>query len=87
MSNTVRSSLIALYADFGLEKVLEGMKSCVEHGAPNLAYLKACMSDRPKKEKPKVVAQDFQQRDYSGVQDEMMENLAREVEAFQKEVG
>ena len=43
MSNDVRAALIALYADHGLEKVLDGLKSCVDHGAPNLAYLRACM--------------------------------------------
>lgn len=43
MSNDVRAALIALYADNGLVKVLDGLKSCVDHGAPNLAYLRACM--------------------------------------------
>lgn len=35
----------------------------------------------------KVVAQDFPQRDYSGVQGEMMKSLADEMAAFKKEVG
>lgn len=70
MSNTVRASLIALYAENGLEKMLEGFKSCADHGAPNLAYLKACMKGEPKKEKPKVNAQGYDQRDYQDVQDE-----------------
>ena len=83
MSNTVRASLIALYADFGLEKVLEGIKSCSEHGAVNLAYLRACMKDEPKK----VVAQDFPQRDYSDVDSQMISDLAKEMAEFQKEVG
>ena len=82
MSNDVRTSLIALYADFGLEKMLEGMKSCVKHGAVNLAYLEAVLKGKPKKK-----VESFPQRDYSGVQDEMMANLAREMAEFQaKEV-
>lgn len=51
MGNSVRASLIQLYSEHGLEKVLEGIRSCVEHGAPNLAYLKACLKDKPKAEK------------------------------------
>ena len=84
LTNNVIASLTALYADFGLSKMLDGIKSCSEHGAVNLAYLRAVLKGEPKK--PKVVAQDFQQRDYSGVQDEMMDSLAREIAAFQKEV-
>ena len=70
MSNDVRTSLIALYAQYGLEKVLAGMKSCVKHGAPTLAYLEAVLKDEPKK-KPAiraVPAQEYSQRDYSGEQ-------------------
>lgn len=51
MGNSVRASLIQLYSEHGLEKVLAGIRSCVEHGAPNLAYLKACLKDKPKAEK------------------------------------
>ena len=72
MSNDVRASLIAMYADSGLEKVLEGIKSCSEHGVANLAYLRACMKGEPKKQKPLVNAQDYDQRDYQDVQDEIM---------------
>ena len=87
VSNSVRASLIRLYADYGLEKMLAGISSCVKHGAPNLAYLEAVLKGSPKKETPKVVAQDFQQRDYSGVNDEMMSNLAKELEEFNKREG
>lgn len=65
ISNKVCDELIALYADHGMEKVLEAMKSCVEHGAPNLAYLKAVLSGKPKKK----TAGDYKQRDYSGEQE------------------
>ena len=82
MSNDVRASLIALYADSGLEKVLEGIKSCSEHGAVNLAYLRACMNGNPKPKGKVIPAQDFPQRDYSEVDSQMMDDLAREVAAF-----
>ena len=82
MSNDVRSSLIALYADYGLEKMLDGLRSCSEHGAVNLAYLRAVLKGSPRKEKPKVIAQDFQQRDYSGADAEIMSDLAKEMSEF-----
>lgn len=50
MGNSVRAALIKLYAEHGLQKVLDGIASCVKHGAPNLAYLEACLKDKPKKE-------------------------------------
>ena len=43
MCSDVRASLIALYADYGLQKMLDGLRSCVEHGAVNLAYLRAVL--------------------------------------------
>jgi hypothetical protein len=88
MSNDVRSALIKLYAEHGLEKILDGIRSCSEHGATNLAYLRACLSGTKKKEKARVPAQDFPQRDYSGVQNEMMSDLEREIaEMNAAEVG
>lgn len=77
MSNDVRANLTALYADYGLSKILDGLKSCVKHGAPNLAYLEAVL-----KGKPRVISQDFGQRDYSDVPDQMMTDLAKEMAAF-----
>lgn len=82
MSNDVRASLIALYAQYGLVKVLDGLSSCSEHGVANLAYLRACMKGEPKKQKPKVVAQDFTQRDYSDVDRQMISDLDRELAEF-----
>lgn len=82
MSNDVRSALIALYADHGLDRMLEAMKSCVEHGATNLAYLKAVLKGKPKQTKVVVNAQDFGQRDYSDVESQMMDDLAEEMKAF-----
>ena len=84
MSNTVRARLIALYADHGLEKMLAGFNECATHGAPTIAYLEAVLKGTGKK-KPQMKVlpvQDFPQRDYSGVQDEMMGDLEREIAAM-----
>lgn len=82
-SNSVRAKLIDLYAEHGLEKVLAGISSCVQHGAVNLAYLEACMKGGPKKKpsKPPLPAQDYEQRDYSGEDEAALDrliNLAKE---------
>lgn len=84
MSNTVRARLIALYADHGLDKMLAGFNECATHGAPTIAYLEAVLKGTGKKKPQMKVlpAQDFQQRDYSGVQDEIMADLAKEVAAM-----
>ena len=84
MSNTVRARLIALYADHGLEKMLAGFNECATHGAPTLAYLEAVLKGTGKKKPQMKVlpAQDFPQRDYSGVDDEIMANLAKEIKAM-----
>ena len=87
VSNSVRAALIRLYAENGLEKVLAGISSCVQHGAPNLAYLEACMRDRPKPQKPTVIAQDFDQRSYADVDDELMAETAAEMAEFKAVVG
>jgi 5-methylcytosine-specific restriction endonuclease McrA len=89
MSNSVRAALIRLYAENGLQKVLDGIASCVKHGAPNLAYLEGCMNDKPKpkKEKPKVIAQDFEQRDYTDVQKQLEDETAQHVIQMLKDSG
>ena len=77
MSNDVRAALIALYAEHGMEKMLAGLKSCVMHGATNLAYLKAVLKGEPKKPaiaKP-VPAQQYTQRDYSGAQEDALRRM------------
>lgn len=80
-SNSVRAGLVNLYAEHGAEKVLKGIESCVDHGATNLAYLRACMSDKPKPGK-KVSAQNFPQRDYSDIDKQLIDNLAAEINAM-----
>ena len=88
MSNDVRFTLIALYGSYGLEKMLDGFKACVKHGVPTLAYLEAVLKGEPKKQKPKVVAQAFPQRDYSEVDSQMMDSLAKEIADMNaREVG
>lgn len=84
MTNDVMASLTALFADYGLSKMLDGLKSCSEHGAVNLAYLRAVLKGKPKQAKILTPAQDFEQRDYSKVDDEMMSSLAKEMEAFKR---
>ena len=49
MSNDVRANLINLYAEHGLQKTLDGLKACSEHGALNLAYLRAVLKGESKK--------------------------------------
>lgn len=87
MSNNVRAALIALYAEHGLEKVLEGLRSCSDHGAPNLAYLRAVLRGDGKKPEQKgktVAAQQYEQNDYAGVQEEAYNRMIAEI---QKETG
>ena len=88
-SNSENAALLRFYADFGLEKVLEGISACMEHSAPNIAYLGAVLKGNKSKPagKPsgKVLPfQDFAQRDYSGVEDKLMADLAKEMEEFKK---
>lgn len=75
LSNGVMAELIAMYADNGLQKVLDGLKSCVEHGAPTLAYLRACLRGEPRKKKADVSAQKYEQRDYGGEQEAAMARM------------
>jgi hypothetical protein len=82
MSNNVRAALINLYSRYGLERVLTGLQSCSRHGVPTLAYLEACMTDRPKQAAQpvrQVPAQQYGQRSYSAVQDEIIERQEREI--------
>ena len=71
-NDATRAKLIALYADHGLQKVLDGIESCVEHNAPNIAYLRAVLKGEPKKAKADVSAQKYTQRDYADEQQEAM---------------
>ena len=77
-SNSVRAGLLKLYAYYGLEKMLAGFESCVKHGVSNIAYLEACLKGTPKKAKG---AQDYEQRDYSAVQNDAMKRQAARIAA------
>lgn len=79
-SNSVRASLLKLYAEYGLEPILKGFESCVKHDAPNLAYLEACLKGKP----VKAVSKGFEQRDYSGVPEQMVSDLEKEIQEFKK---
>lgn len=85
-SPTLNSMIVALYADNGLEKMLDAINECVTHGAVNIAYLKAVLNGTGKRrsQKAKVPAQDFEQRDYSDVPEEMAKSLDEEVSEFLK---
>ena len=79
-TNSVTAGILNLYSEYGKDKVLNGIQACVDHGAVNLAYLRACMKDTPKAQKGKILpAQDFQQRDYSGVQKQLEEEQKKHV--------
>ena len=82
MSNDVRATLINLYAEHGMNKMLAGFRACVEHGVPTLAYLKAVLHGEPKKPVPvksAVPAQKYTQRDYSGEQEEALSRMLKAV--------
>lgn len=65
-----RAGLLNLYAAHGLEKMLNGIGECVKHSAPNLAYLEAVLKGTGKK-----AANGYEQRDYTGEQEEAMKRM------------
>ena len=88
-SNSVRAGLIQLYACYGLDKMLEGIKACVDHSAVNLAYLRAVLKGEKKPQKTGRVlpAQDFQQRDYTGVTEALIQQQELETIQRYKDLG
>ena len=82
MSNTVRAQLIALFADYGMDKMLEGINECATHSAVTLAYLKAVLNGNGKRASPK---NSFPQRDYKLTDEKLLSDLAKEMDAFMKE--
>lgn len=69
-TESVRAKLIELFSEYGREKMLSAIESCVEHGAPKIAYLKAVLSGKPGKK-----SDSFEQRDYSNAQAEAMKRM------------
>lgn len=66
-----RAGLLNLYAVHGLEKMLNALNECVKHSAPNLAYLEAVLKGTGKK----ASSGSYEQRDYSGEQEEAMKRM------------
>jgi hypothetical protein len=68
--------------------MLAGFIECATHGVPTIAYLDAVLKGSGKRKPVKVLpAQDFPQRDYSGIDEDIMSNLARNIAEFQKGAG
>ena len=84
-NNTVRAQLIQLYAEHGLDKMLDGIKECATHSASSIAYLRAVLKGTGKRRRAQVPAQDFEQRDYSDVPEQMMNDLAKEIEKMRED--
>ena len=76
-NDATRAKLISLYASNGLEKMREGIESCVDHGVCNIAYLQAVLKGEPRKAKADVSAQKYAQRDYNGEQDEALSRMLK----------
>jgi len=71
-----RAGLLNLYAQHGLERMLNAINECMTHSAPTLAYLTAVLNGSGKKQK--TDARDihgYSQRDYSGEQEAAMNRL------------
>ena len=81
-TQAVFDRLVALYADHGKEKMMKGIEQCVVHGAVKLAYLEAVLSGKPKQSKPSktVVAQEYEQRDYTDLQKTMEQEQRKRFE-------
>ena len=77
-NDATRAKLLDLYSVHGLQKMVDGLNSCVEHGVSNIAYLAAVLKGEPKKQTGKTVpAQSYTQRDYSGEQAEAMQRMLK----------
>ena len=70
-TNSVRAKLLDLFSVHGKDKMLAGIDSCVKHGATNLAYLEAVLKGEPKK----LPAQNYEQRSYSGYEEEALDRI------------
>ena len=89
MTNDVRATLIALYADHGLQKLLDGFRACTEHGVANIAYLRGVLKGEPKKKATaaSVNAQKYDQRDYQSVQDDFIRQQNERIAARLRQEG
>lgn len=79
-NDATRAKLIDLYAIHGLQKVLDGLNSCVEHGVSNVAYLTAVLKGEPKQQAGKKInAQKYEQRDYDEEQEDALKRMLKGV--------
>ena len=80
-NDATRAKLIDLYAVHGLQKMLDGLNSCVEHGVSNVAYLSAVLKGEPKKQPDgkKINAQKYEQRDYDEEQEAALKRMLKGV--------
>ena len=80
-NDATRAKLIDLYAVHGLQKVLDGLNSCVEHGVSNVAYLTAVLKGEPKKQPDgkNINAQKYEQRDYDAEQESALKRMLKGV--------
>ncbi len=68
------------------EEIERALKRCEGKRVRNLpAYIRQSIENERTQAKRILPAQDFTQRDYSGVQDEMMKNLAEEMRQFKEQ--
>ena len=74
LSKAEIAALLDGYAQYGRKKMLDGIESCMRHGATTIAYLDACLKGEPRKKKKQET--DYEgQRDYSAEQDEAMKRM------------
>ena len=50
VTGATMDALVDLYASHGKQAVLDGIRSCVDHSVLTLAYLRACLARKPKRE-------------------------------------
>ena len=80
----IKSELIRLgYSSDEIDKAIRSVNDW-DDVQNKTAYVRKIIDNQRKAPKKILPAQDFQQRNYSGVQDELMKDLAKEMEEFKK---
>ena len=81
-NDATRKILIDLYALHGLDKMLSAIQECVKYGVSTIAYLEGVLKGGPKKQShgKLLPAQQYEQRDYSGEDEEAMKRMIRMAE-------
>ena len=80
-NDATRAKLIDLFSVHGLQKMLDGLNSCVDHGASSIAYLTAVLKGEPKKKADgkTISAQKYEQRDYDEEQEAALKRMLKGV--------